>query len=167
MELTREMGLHMGEFPCHRSTTAEDRCRALIVTDHLFGNSSTDLKLEVIEEYLKAYVTALRPHFKHLWYIDAFAGTGVRSVDHSAGFDFVGGEYRHAFSEQRRGSARIAIDARPSFDRLTFIDQKPGHVLALQALAAEHPAASMWFASTATSSSRRRSPGKTGRANAR
>lgn len=53
--------------------------------------------------------------------------------------DFVEGRQREAFREQRRGSARIALDARPAFDRLTFIDQKPGHVRALMALKAEHP----------------------------
>lgn len=109
------------------------------MTDHVFGNTSTDLKLEVIENYLKAYVTALRPKFRHLWYIDAFAGAGHRTVIHPQVRGSIFQDERDAYREQRRGSARIALDARPHFDRLTFIDQKRGHVKALDALAAEHP----------------------------
>ena len=44
-----------------------------------------------------------------------------------------------AFREQRRGSARIALDANPNFDRLTFIDQKKSHVRALESLKDEYP----------------------------
>jgi hypothetical protein len=31
----------------------------------------------VVEGYLKAYAQALRPKFRSLWYVDAFAGTGM------------------------------------------------------------------------------------------
>lgn len=109
------------------------------MTDHIFGNTSTDLKLEVIENYLNAYTTALRSRFNHLWYIDAFAGAGHRTIVHPEVRSSILDNDREAYREQRRGSARIALDARPGFDRLTFIDQKPGHIRALQALAAEHP----------------------------
>lgn len=109
------------------------------MTDHVFGNTSTDLKLEVIERYLNAYTTALRSKFKHLWYIDAFAGAGHRTIIHPEVRGSILEEEREAYREQRRGSARIALDAEPRFDRLTFIDQKPGHVRALEALKAEHP----------------------------
>jgi hypothetical protein len=53
-------------------------------TDHEFGGVSTDLKLSVVDDYLRAFTTALRGKFKDLWYIDAFAGTGERTVRHSA-----------------------------------------------------------------------------------
>lgn len=109
------------------------------MTDHVFGNTSTDLKLDIIENYLNAYAKALRSKFNHLWYIDAFAGAGHRTIVHPEVRGSILDEEREAYREQRRGSARIALDARPRFDRLTFIDQKPGHVRALQALAAENP----------------------------
>ena len=47
---------------------------------HEFGGQHTDLKLSVIEKYLSGYTTALRSQFSQLWYIDAFAGTGSRTV---------------------------------------------------------------------------------------
>lgn len=114
-----------------------------VVSDHFFGNSSTDLKLQVIDEYLNAYTQALRNKFGQLWYIDAFAGTGTRTVTHGPSANLFDQAAREAFREQRRGSARIAIDANPAFDRLIFIDQKRGHVKALEALKAENPARSI------------------------
>lgn len=41
--------------------------------------------------------------------------------------------------ERRRRSARIAIDIKPAFDRITFIEKNPKHCAALEALRAEHP----------------------------
>jgi three-Cys-motif partner protein len=41
--------------------------------------------------------------------------------------------------EQRRGSARIAIDVSPKFDRLIFMETKPAYCAALRDLAAQHP----------------------------
>ncbi|MFN4296687.1 MAG: three-Cys-motif partner protein TcmP [Brevundimonas sp.] len=108
-------------------------------TDHVFGNQSTDLKLDAISKYLRAYTTALRPHFNRLWYIDAFAGTGHRTIDHPSFSGNFWEESREAFREQRQGSARIALDATPRFDRLTFIDKKAGHVRALEELRTEYP----------------------------
>ena len=49
--------------------------------DHEFGAQHTELKLSIVESYLKAFVTALTPHFKELWYIDAFAGTGAIGLE--------------------------------------------------------------------------------------
>ena len=40
--------------------------------------------------------------------------------------------------EQRRGSAKIAIDVSPRFDRLIFIDSKPTHCEQLRELAKQH-----------------------------
>jgi three-Cys-motif partner protein len=50
------------------------------LTDHEFGGVSTNLKLSLVERYLSAFTTALQGKFKELWYIDAFAGTGKRTV---------------------------------------------------------------------------------------
>jgi hypothetical protein len=47
--------------------------------DHEFGSQATELKLSVVEAYLRAFTTALRRKFPELWYIDAFAGTGERA----------------------------------------------------------------------------------------
>jgi len=106
--------------------------------DHAFGSRSTALKLEIVENYLKAYTTALRPKFRELWYIDAFAGTGNRTVIHEADEGGIFGPVPGRV-EQHRGSARIALDVEPRFDRLVFIDLNRRHWLALCALRDANP----------------------------
>jgi three-Cys-motif partner protein len=106
--------------------------------DHKFGNVSTDLKLSLVEDYLCAFTKALRDQFDELWYIDAFAGTGDRAVEHDArGADMIGPE-RAAHIERRRGSASIALQVTPAFDRLVFMDKKRSHCLALAELQKAH-----------------------------
>ena len=111
----------------------------ILVVDHEFGNVSTDLKLSLVEGYLGAFTKALRGKFKHLWYIDAFAGTGYRTVRHAArSGDLVDAPVAERV-EQRRGSARIAIDVNPHFDRLIFMDKNKRHCAALRTVAEGHP----------------------------
>ena len=88
--------------------------------DHQFGGVSTDLKLSIVEGYLKAFTTALRPRFRELVYIDAFAGTGERTVAHAAVEANLWDDYTPARIERLRGSAKIAIDIVPPFDQLLF-----------------------------------------------
>lgn len=109
------------------------------MTDHFFGSQSTDLKLQIIERYLREFTKALRPQFRELWYIDAFAGTGSRTVKHDALPADLWREEIAERIEQRRGSARIALDVEPRFDQLMFIEKKKKHYDALVALQAEHP----------------------------
>lgn len=108
-------------------------------TGHEFGGISTDLKLAIVEGYLQSFTTALRPYFTELWYFDAFAGTGERTVRHAAQVEDFWGPPTLEAVEQRRGSARIAIETVPAFDRLVFIDRAPNHITALERLANEHP----------------------------
>jgi three-Cys-motif partner protein len=107
--------------------------------DHEFGDQHTELKLSIVEKYLKFFTKALRGKFGELWYIDAFAGTGSRTVRHDgrpAGLLDAGEPER---IERRRGSARIAIDVNPPFDFIVFIENKPSYFAALQELVANHP----------------------------
>jgi three-Cys-motif partner protein len=107
--------------------------------DHEFGGQHTELKLSVVESYLKAYTRALRSKFENLWYIDAFAGTGARTVRTEArGGDLLEEPVPEQI-EQRRGSAQVAIDVTPSFDRIIFIESKAKYCAALRKLAAKHP----------------------------
>ena len=55
------------------------------LSEHEFGGVSTDLKLSIVEGYLRAFTTALRRQFRELIYVDAFAGTGERTVRRDAG----------------------------------------------------------------------------------
>jgi three-Cys-motif partner protein len=107
--------------------------------DHEFGGQHTELKLSIIEKYLKAYTTALTGKFDELWYIDAFAGTGSRTIKREEMPADVLGPREPEKIEQRRGSARIAIDVSPQFDFIVFIEAKSTHVAALNDLAAKHP----------------------------
>jgi three-Cys-motif partner protein len=107
--------------------------------DHQFGGQSTDLKLSMVEGYLKGFTTALRRKFGTLVYIDAFAGTGVRTIKYEAepADFFTDGQPERI--ERRRGSAQIALDVAPPFDELVFVDAKPAHYRALCALRDANP----------------------------
>jgi three-Cys-motif partner protein len=106
------------------------------MVDHEFGGQHTELKLSIIEGYLHAFTTALRPRFKNLWYIDAFAGTGSRTVrTERKGASLVEAPAEEVV-ERRRGSAQIAIDTRPVFDFLVFIEKNKNYAAALNELAA-------------------------------
>lgn len=107
--------------------------------DHEFGSVSTDLKLSMVEGYLSAFTRALRPKFGQLWYIDAFAGTGNRTIRHAAQPAGMWTEAVEARVERRRGSAEIALHVSPAFDRLIFIEKKKSHYEALLHLKAAHP----------------------------
>jgi len=110
-----------------------------MAVDHEFGGQHTELKLSIVESCLKAFSTALIRHFPTLIYIDAFAGTGSRTVRVAArGGDLLDEPIAESV-EQRRGSAQIAIDVVPQFSRLMFIEQNPKYCAALCALAEAHP----------------------------
>lgn len=109
-----------------------------MIVDHEFGGLSTDLKLSIIEKYLRAYTTALRGKFDNLWYIDGFAGTGYRTVKHAAIPSGMFSDEQPEWVEQRRGSAVIAIETEPAFDRLIFIEKKPAHCAAIKKLMVEY-----------------------------
>jgi three-Cys-motif partner protein len=108
------------------------------MNDHEFGNLSTDLKLSLVESYLRSFTLALRDKFEELWYIDAFAGTGVRTVRHPAVSGGLLGDVNERI-EQLRGSAQIAIDISPKFDRIVLMEQKKRHYQALVKLVAKYP----------------------------
>src|SRR5258707_6627430 len=100
------------------------------------GGNATDLKLSLVEEYLQQFPKALRPQFSNLCYLDAFAGTGERPVViPGRAADMLGPEV-DARVERRAGSAKIAIDVSPAFDRLVFMDKRPKHIAALSDLRA-------------------------------
>lgn len=106
--------------------------------DHEFGGQHTELKLSIIEGYLSAFTKALRPRFKHLWYIDAFAGTGTRTVRTERQEGNLVEAPIDEVVERRRGSAKIAIDIRPPFDFLLFIEKNKKYIAQLNELAAVH-----------------------------
>lgn len=106
---------------------------------HRFGSESTELKLDVIGAYLGAFTTALRRQFPELIYIDVFSGSGARDVLHKAQPANLIEEAREEWMEERRGSARVALDTQPPFTKLIFIEKKKAFCRALEALAALYP----------------------------
>jgi three-Cys-motif partner protein len=77
---------------------------------HRFGSDSTELKLDVICAYLHAFTTALKNKFHNLIYIDVFSGSGAREVLHEAAPANLIENAREEWIEERRGSARIALE---------------------------------------------------------
>lgn len=115
-----------------------------------FGGDWTSTKLQVLAGYLKSYTTALqnRPSaarpFKTA-YIDAFAGSGYRDARRrdsnkplSQGLLFpdLAKEEPQALLE---GSARLALRARPRFNKYIFIEQNAERCAALEAIKQDFP----------------------------
>lgn len=80
-----------------------------------YGGPWTLLKLEILEKYLRFYVTALKKQNFKLCYIDAFAGSGDVNIK---GIGLV------------PGSALRAIDY--PFNRYIFIDSNPEYIKLLK-----------------------------------
>jgi len=106
---------------------------------HRFGSDSTEFKLDVISAYLRGFTTALRSRFSELIYIDVFSGSGAREVLHKALPANLVEDAREEWIEERRGSARIALDTQPHFTKLIFIERKKAFCRALEELAAGYP----------------------------
>ncbi len=102
---------------------------------HEFGGPWTQKKLEILQDYLLAYCTALKNKGLTLHYADAFAGTGsIRNYKQKEGeqslFPFP--------LEDLKGSVVTALETRPSFHRYHFNDLNQDHVDALEKLKAQH-----------------------------
>ena len=109
---------------------------------HEFGGEWTDIKLDVMQAYFKAYATALKRKPFERWYVDAFAGTGDRIAHRYRGEDAVGslfGDEAKAVDKVKDGSVRIALEIEPRFDRYLFIDRSEDHVARLKELRSEYP----------------------------
>ncbi len=116
-----------------------------------FGGDWTEQKLERLRKYLPAFMRVMsrnpNAQYFHTIYVDAFAGTGYRSVrEKRAGSPALEASF---FDEEepvdealgapdtarfRDGSATIALDLEPPFDRHLFIDSKAAHVRDLHKL---------------------------------
>jgi three-Cys-motif partner protein len=96
------------------------------MTVHSFGGPWTLVKLDLLKRYLEFFNTALQNKpipalpFTRI-YIDAFAGTGECAVNLGAG-------KRSTVA----GSAKIAVDTVPHFNRVHLIDFNPKHVAELR-----------------------------------
>lgn len=107
----------------------------------LFGGDWTTEKLERVRKYLEAYLTALKKQRFRLVYIDAFAGTGYRTLQRSGSttellFPELAGPESERFMN---GSARNALEIQPGFDEYIFIEKDQARCVELERLKEEYP----------------------------
>lgn len=116
------------------------------LSDHEFGSHWTDKKLNCIRDYAIAWTQIMNTEKvkKFGWrtrYIDAFSGTGTyRPTKRDSAvaaplFDELQ-ETTEDRGELRKGSATLAIEAHPPFQRIDLIEAKQSHADQLRALAA-------------------------------
>jgi three-Cys-motif partner protein len=119
-------------------------------TPHRFGGDWTEAKLDVLANYLRCYTKALdgkptpeRPFRKA--YIDAFAGTGSRTARER---DASGAAETLLFPDLAEaapqklldGSAKLALQVEPRFDKYVFVERSPERCAQLEGLKTEFPA---------------------------
>lgn len=108
---------------------------------HQFGGDWTAEKLERVRKYLAAYATIMAKKKYRFAYIDAFAGTGYRTLKED---EAQGGLLLPEFAEQEaeeflEGSARIALQVKPRFTKYIFIEKIQHRFDELTKLKAEFP----------------------------
>ena len=102
----------------------------------LFGGEWTEKKLSSVRQYLVAYATALSKQRFKIAYIDAFAGTGYRTSSAKENSESLLFPEMDLFLD---GSARIALQVEPRFDKYIFIEKNPGRYAELETLKSEFP----------------------------
>jgi three-Cys-motif partner protein len=106
-----------------------------------FGGDWTSHKLNLLKAYLTPYATIMKKQNFTFAYIDAFAGTGNRRIKKSETPtnplfpDFAKKEVRDFLD----GSARIALQIHPQFDKYIFIELTPTRFRELNALRNDFP----------------------------
>ncbi len=101
-----------------------------------FGGNWTEEKLKSVRKYLSAYTTIMNKQPFRFAYIDAFAGTGYRTLkknENSSELMFP------EMLEFLDGSARVALKVEPRFDRYIFIEKDKDRFSKLQKLKDDFP----------------------------
>ncbi len=113
-------------------------------TLHEFGGDWTTEKLDRIRKYLQAYTIIFehnpRARKLHTIYMDAFAGTGYRSSHPPLPGIISLPDLEEADNQAfLKGSARIALEISPTFNKYIFIEEDPNHAEELNHLRTEFP----------------------------
>ncbi len=107
---------------------------------HKFGGNWTEEKLKRVKKYLAAYAMIMNKQSFRFAYIDAFAGTGYRTIEQNQTDDFLFPEFGESETKSfLDGSARIAIQIKPHFNKYLFIERDSEKVKALESLREEFP----------------------------
>lgn len=108
---------------------------------HRFGGDWTEQKLKYLKKYLHAYTTIMSNYSFHFAYIDAFAGTGYRELQHEENADQI--MLSNLISEETQefldGSARIALQVEHPFKEYVFIEKNKNRFSELKKLRSEFP----------------------------
>ena len=104
------------------------------MTDFKYGGPWTQIKVNVLADYLKFYTRALKDQRFELLYIDGFAGSGERSVGISGG-----GLFGQDDEMTMEGSAKKALNTDPPFEKFIFIENTDHRYAALISLCDEYP----------------------------
>ncbi len=110
-------------------------------TPHSFGGDWTADKLERVANYLRAYATIMKKQQFRYAYIDAFAGTGYRTLrrDDEPG-QLMFPELVEAESQRfLEGSARQALQVQPRFHKYIFIEKDENRFKELRELRTAFP----------------------------
>jgi three-Cys-motif partner protein len=109
--------------------------------EHSFGGDWTDVKLQILGEYLRSYTTALKNQRFKTAYIDAFAGTGYRSRGEGDERESLFPDVDDAPPDTLLdGSAQIALKTVPRFGRYIFIERNHDRFQQLLRLRQDFPA---------------------------
>jgi three-Cys-motif partner protein len=112
-----------------------------------FGGAWTQLKLEALGKYLRAYTTIFkqnpRARYYSISYVDAFAGTGSLSRPEPDGFEELISGLRENEEEFRKGSVKRALEIEPPFDKYVFIEKSARKCRELRRIASELPSRNM------------------------
>ncbi|MFN4293626.1 MAG: three-Cys-motif partner protein TcmP [Thermoflexales bacterium] len=109
-----------------------------------FGGNWTEQKLTCLRKYLQAYTKIFkgnpRAKFFTTIYLDAFAGTGYRANPQPSTEQLT---LDVTLSEDElsllKGSARIALEVKPGFNRYIFVERDPLRVRELERLRSDFP----------------------------
>ena len=101
-----------------------------------FGGNWTEEKLERVRKYLSAYTTIMSKQPFRFAYIDAFAGTGYRTLKESENSSELMFPEMLEFLD---GSARVALKVEPRFDVYIFIEKDKDRFSDLQKLKDDFP----------------------------
>jgi three-Cys-motif partner protein len=113
---------------------------------HSFGDDWTEQKLEILRKFLPAYTNIMARHNFRFAYVDAFAGTGYRTVkthdkdewQKSALPDFEEPESNFFDGSAKDGSAKIALDTKPQFQTCIFIEKDERRFTELKSLSQQN-----------------------------
>jgi three-Cys-motif partner protein len=107
---------------------------------HSFGGGWTEEKLSRVNKYLCAYTKIMSKQSFRFAYIDAFAGTGYRTVEQDSNDEFLFPELQECETVSfLDGSARIALQVKPRFTKYIFVESDTEKSRVLEALRDNFP----------------------------